>query len=241
MRPRPLAVVVPVLARPHRVIPFLEALTAATPERHRVLFVASPGDTAEVTALEAAGVEALDPHRPADWSYVLFEGNYAAKVNAGARFTDEPLIFTGADDLEFTPGWLPAAAAVMDATDAGVVGTQDECNPRVIAGEHATHFLVARWYVDHHGTADEPGLIFHEGYPHEYVDNELIATAKARRSYAFADASVVRHLHPMNGGAPLDRLYRAAPRRMVAGRRVYASRRHLWADLPPVSSSVLPR
>lgn len=212
------AVLVPVLGRPHHIAPLLASLEAATPEPHRVVFLCTPGDPG-AEAVRDAG------HTP---MYVAREkrGDYARKIQAGIEATDEPFVFTGATDLRFHPGWLPAAAALM--TDrVGVVGTNDLCNPRVTMGEHATHLLVARWYVEL-GTIDEPGVLMHHGYVHEYVDDELVETAKKRGAWAFAEASHVQHLHPMDGSTPTDATYRAQRMRMRMSRNLYDRRRRLW-------------
>lgn len=212
------AIIVPMLGRPHRVEPLLESITKATPEPHRVMFVCTPKDSA-IEAVEAAG------HIP-----LLVErercGDYARKIQAGIEATAEPLIFTGADDLDFHPGWLPAAASKI--TDRiGVVGTNDLCNRRVIRGEHATHFLVARWYVEQ-GTIDQPGLLFHHGYAHEFVDDELVGTAKHRKAWASAADSIVEHLHPMVGKAPMDVLYAQQATRIKGSRPLFERRKRLW-------------
>lgn len=213
-------IVVPVLRRPHRVAPLVASVRDNTPEAHRLLFVASPTDRAEIEAINAAGAEVLvmsADHR---------RGDYAKKINAAAAASTEPYVFTGADDLRFRAGWLTAALDKM-ADGAGVVGTNDLGSPRVIAGEHSTHSLVARWYIDL-GTIDEPGKIFHEGYWHEFVDDELVETAKRRGAYAHADDSHVEHLHPAWGKAQRDALHAQFAQRMAFGRRVYNRRRHLW-------------
>jgi len=209
-----LVILIPVLGRPNRVLPVLESIRAATPDA-RVLFIASPRDHAEHAAIREVGAEMLK-----------VDGNYAVKINEGIRATLEPFILTGADDLHFHPGWLEAAAALMSDT-VGVVGTNDLCSRRVLAGTHSTHSLVARWYCDL-GTIDEPGKLLHEGYPHEFVDDELIATAKHRGAYAHAHDSLVEHLHPDAGKAPMDDLYAARRPRMRLGRRIYRQREHLW-------------
>lgn len=211
----PVAILVPVLGRPHRVAPLLESIAAATPEPHRVLFICDPGDRPEQDAIAHAGGTMISPG-----------GNYAHKINTGVNFTTEPLIFTGADDLDFHPGWLSEAAALISST-IGVVGTNDLCNGRVIAGEHSTHSLVARWYAEL-GTIDEPGKLLHEGYPHEWVDDELIETAKHRGAYAHAHTAVVEHLHPQVGKAPMDVLYEGQRLRMRKGRKIFNARRPLW-------------
>lgn len=215
------AVIVPVLGRPHRARPLADSLRAATPEPHRLVFVATETDAEMIGACRATGAEVLTmPPAPV--------GDYARKINHAAALASEPFLFTGADDLQFHPGWLPAALEYMANPFIGVVGTQDLCNGRTLRGEHATHFLVRRSYVLERGTVDEPGKLFHEGYPHEYVDDELVGTARRRGAWAFAEASVVEHLHPSAGKAPMDELYAQQRARMRRGQRLYFRRRHLW-------------
>lgn len=177
------------------------------------------GDTAEIEAVDAAGADHLD----VDFA----PGDYARKINVAYSSTREPLLFLAADDLQFHPGWFERAAAHID-DHVGVVGTNDLGNPRVIRGEHATHCLVARSYIDEHGTIDEHRKVLHEGYHHEYVDDELVGTAKQRGAWAFAGDSIVEHLHPHWGKAPTDELYDGQEARMRASRDHYLQRRRLW-------------
>lgn len=216
---RDLVIVVPMLGRPHRVQPLLESIRSATPAA-RVLFVLSPGDTKVAHAVEAVSAEVVTvPFRPV--------GDYARKINAGYRYTTEPLVFLAADDLRFHPGWCEAACAKLDA-GIGVVGTNDLGSPRVLRGEHSTHSLVTRDYADRYGTIDQPGAILHEGYAHEWVDDELVETAKHRRAWAFAPDAKVEHLHPnWSKGVP-DQLYAQQQARMRYGRPIYQRRRKLW-------------
>ena len=213
-----LAILVPVLRRPHRVKPLMDSIKRATPDA-RVVFITDPGDYEEHCAIAV--------ERTPKTTVLTTGGNYAHKINRGFEHCSERLLFLGADDLEFHPGWLEACVEKLEE-GADVVGTQDLCNPAVIRGEHATHFLVMRDYVELLGTIDEAGKILHEGYEHEYVDNELIETAKARGVYAFANDAVVEHLHPLVGKAPTDELYDRMPARMKTGKAVYDKRRHLW-------------
>lgn len=211
-----LVILIPVLARPHRVEPVLESALAATPKA-RVVFIPDPDDQRELRVLEAVGAE-----------HKSVKGNYATKINALVRETDEPLLFFGADDLEFHARWLDHAKAAL-APGIGVVATNDLCNDRVKRGELATHPLVTREYVAR-GTVDEDGKVLHEGYWHEYVDREFSETAQERNAFAYAPKAIVEHLHPMVGKAPVDKLYAQTLTRMRQGHRLYSRRRRLWMN-----------
>jgi hypothetical protein len=213
-----LVVIVPMLGRAHRVEPLLESIRATC--QARVVFGVTEGDVDVIAAVVAAGEQAITHPKRA-------RGDFQYKINQGIAATDEPYVFTGADDLRFHPGWYEAAIAKMTGR-VGVVGTNDLCNQRVMRGEHATHMLVSRDYVERFGTIDEPGKFLHEGYWHEMCDDEAVQTAKRRRAWAFAADSHVEHLHPMAGRAPVDALYAAQGERMQQGRLLFRRRRRLW-------------
>jgi glycosyltransferase involved in cell wall biosynthesis len=218
-----LALIVPVLGRPHRVKPLLENIAEATPEPHRVLFIADSNDEVEIAELDTAGAEYITLEPPVNW---------ARKVNMGYRKTTEPFFFAAADDLLFHSDWLPRAMAHMKP-GIGIVGTNDLANPRVMCGQHATHMLIRRSYIDEQsGVVDEPRKVVHEQYPHEFADDELIQTAQARGAYAHAFDSLVQHCHPivgpMAGEVPDDDTYRLGRSRTKQGRRLFHSRKHLW-------------
>lgn len=213
-----LAILVPMLGRPHRIAPLLASIREATPDAH-VLFLVTPTDVQVRQELARQHCHHLAvPRRPT--------GDYARKINTGYRATTQPYLFTAADDLRFHPGWFEAALAQI-TPQVGVVGTNDLGSPRVMSGQHATHSLVTRWYADL-GTIDQPHAIYHEGYVHEYVDDELVGTAKKRGAWAFAESAHVEHLHPDWGKAPTDAMYAKQRGRMRASRNLYNQRRRLW-------------
>lgn len=212
-------ILVPVLWRPDKVAPLIDDIKAATPEPHRILFIADPDDDTELDALRAADAEWITPGPT----------TYPQKINAAVAVTDEPWVFLAADDLHFHSGWLTAALSVSDGF--GVVGTNDGgCNPRVERGKHSVHSFVSRAYIDEHGgTVDGPGLVLHSGYRHSFCDDELVGTARRRGQYVHAHDSVVEHLHPFAGKAVTDRVYEKGQASVVADRRLFQRRRRLWA------------
>lgn len=219
MNPVGTVVVIPVLRRPHRVRPLLANIEHATPEPHTVLFVADADDWDELAALDKEHAHYITtPARPP---------NYPAKVNLAFAETTEPFLFLAADDLHFHYGWLSTALRYM-SEGVGVVGTNDGgVNRRVAAGQHSTHSLIRRAYVDEYGATFDraPGVLVHEGYGHTYVDDELVQCAQASNVYAHASDCVVEHLHPFADKAELDGVYRLARRSIPEDKALFFDRR----------------
>lgn len=185
-----IAVLIPVLDRPQNAQRVFDSIAANTVTPHRVLFLCTPLDILEIEAARATGA---DVHIV---SWEAGRGDWARKINEGYRLTDDPFMLCGADDLRFHKRWDIEALRVAEESGAGVIGTNDLGNPMVMRGRHATHPLVRRSYIDAQGTIDEPGKVLHEGYHHQWVDTELVATAQMRREWGFAKHSYVEHLHP---------------------------------------------
>ena len=215
-------VLVPTLGRPHHIEPLLNSLYATT-DRASVLFLTTRGDHDAVQAIKNAGERHINVEKRK-------LGDYARKINAGYKATDEPYMFLAATDLIFHDDWLDNALNKMTRT-IQVVGTNDLGNIRVIRGEHSTHTMVSRYYCDTFGTVDERNHVLYEGYPHEYVDDEFVQTAKCRNAFDMAMDSVVEHIHPAWGKAKWDASYKAVDKRLEDGYRIYRRRRKLWTQL----------
>jgi len=214
------------LGRHHRVFPLLESIDMTVPGA-MVMFCLTPNDALVDCEVDRA-VQCGSRLRIGKMVVIRrAAGDYARKINAGYRATCEPLMFLGADDLNFHSGWFEAAVAKL-GPGVGVVGTNDLGSPRVMRGEHSTHSLITRQYADEFGTIDNKGSVLHEGYPHEWVDDELVGTAKKRGAWAMALDSHVEHLHPNWGKAPNDVMYQQQATRMRIGHNMYTQRRKLW-------------
>lgn len=222
---RDLVILVPMLGRPHHVAPLLESIREATP-RARVLFLltdrADQQDVADAIGSAMARSWIGGPGlRIQALSFGWRErGDYAAKINAGVAATSETLVFTGASDIRFEPGWFEAAVKHFENPRTGVVGTNDVHARR--SGTHATHFLVHRRYVDVFGP------LWPECYIHEYGDDELEGLAAKRNAYVLEAAARVPHEHPLWGRGDWDDTYRDMGRRQTADRDLFAQRRRLW-------------
>lgn len=231
------SVLVPVLGRPDRAAPLVESLAASVTGPifgASVMFLVSPGDVAQESACLATGA------RTVVVSWEPGAGDYAKKINHGFALAAEgpcwvgdppssDFCLLGADDLVFHSGWLEAAMVAQLRTGACVVGTNDLGNAKVMRGDHATHSLVHRAYFQE-GVIDEPGSsgLLHEGYDHNFVDNEFVGTARARGTFVHAPDSVVEHLHPIWGKGENDDTYRKGQRAYDDDRRLHEGRRKLW-------------
>jgi hypothetical protein len=199
--------------------PTVTSVEEATPERHRVLFIANRSDEEEIDAVRSVGADIL---------LVDGRGTYPEKINAGYRSTDDELLFLAADDLTFHPGWLTAARAML-ADGVHVVGTNDLGNQRTVDGTHSTHTLVTRAYCDQPGAAwATERSVLHEGYRHWFVDDELVGVAQHRGVYAHAHDSIVEHLHPFHGKAEKDATYKKGEERKSSDAHLFRRRRALW-------------
>lgn len=216
------AVLIPVLGRPARVRPIVESLAACSRAIEcRPVFIVSPGDEPELRAINRVRAD----HVLASWP--PSRGDYARKINLGFRQTDDPFVFLAGDDLSFQPGWVELAVAAHYETGACVIGTNDLGNRRVTTGRHSTHTLVCREYGEC-GTIDDPSLLVHEGYWHNFVDDEFVQTAIQRETFHAATDAVVEHLHPSWGKGHEDATYRLGQQHFNEDRTLYNRRKGLW-------------
>lgn len=214
--PRLIAILVPVLSRPHRVAPLLESFRRATsPNDAALYFVAQRSDHEEIEAIRACEADAIlveDADR-----------SWAKKINRGFAATSEPWLLLGADDLAFHPGWVDSVRDRL-RTYPGVIGTNDLGNSSTMNGKSSTHPFVRRSYASIFGTADERGKILHEGYDHNFPDSELVQTAKARGLYTHERRCMIEHLHPLWGKGQHDRIYQLGQRNWNADEALFKQR-----------------
>lgn len=218
-------ILVPVLGRPQRAQPLVDNIEATTTVEHRIVFLCSHRDeSGQIEACDATGnlcfiVDGPDP------------GDYARKINFGVGTSANPFLFAAADDLEFTAGWDHAILAEAERTGAGMVGCDDDANPMVKKGRHSTHSLFRRDYIDRVGGTffDGPGIVYHEGYDHQCVDNEAVKAAQDRGEWAFARRAVVRHHHPLySRTVRMDATYERGLRRGREDIALYQDRLRRW-------------
>jgi hypothetical protein len=166
---------------------------------------------------------------------VLFLGeeypSYATAVNAGWKQTEARYLMTSDDDTAYREGWLDKCLAEM-GDGISVVGTNDLHNPFVLHGEHSTHSLFDRRYIEKVGATWDggPGSFLHEGYDHNYTDSEAIEVARARKVFAPCLEAICEHRHFEWGMREQDGVTRRTRRRWHADWALFMERRQGWVD-----------
>lgn len=215
-------VLVPVLGRPQNAEPMAQSLAESTVEPYRLLFICSPGDEEEIRVCKELGEVLV-----VDWP--PGRADFAKKINWVFDKIDSEWIFQGADDIRFSLRWDTEALQKARLKRVSVIGTNDLHNPAVKQRRHSTHTLFRRDYIEQHGgTYDGTGRVFCELYDHQFVDTEFVETAMLRKQWAFAQRSIVEHLHPYWGLSPYDSTYTKALRESGPDMQIYKSRCRVW-------------
>ena len=198
---------VPVLGRPEQARPFMESLRAST---GLASVYAIAGDDDDLAAWRDAGAVGI-----------RFPGTFARKVNhAFGKYGSSPWVLLVGSDVIFRPGWFDRA--LRAAGDRfHLVGTNDLSD---LVRDLAVHPLIRRSWIEEHGASwDGPGTVAHEGYGHNFVDNEWTAVARQAGVLTYAPDAVVEHMHPIFGKADEDDTYRK-------GYRTYDADKALWLE-----------
>jgi hypothetical protein len=218
------AVLVPTMRRPQNAVRFMASLRASTGLATAYVIV-DEDDVESAIAWADQGATVVNYPRRADGR----PGSFAEKVNVGyqellLRDVPAPWLFLAGDDVQFRPGWLDHAQAAAGER-FHVIGSNDLSNPRVVSGQHATHMLIRRTYVEEVGASwDGPDVVCHEGYSHWYVDDEIVTAAQRRGVWTAALGSVVDHMHPLFGKGPDDDTYRWGLRNVEDDGRLFKVR-----------------
>jgi hypothetical protein len=229
-------ILLPVLGRPHRALPFMEDLIASMPGDVRLIVIASPWDTDTVVAWHQLETSPF----PLTPTVVLLErepGSFAQKINYGERMCRQypllaarepaPWIMLAGDDIKPHAGWLARALAAGARPNVCVVGT-DTYGP--IPDGQTPHPLIRRSYIVERGASwDGPGVVCHEGYRHNFVDVEIAVLAKNRGVWVDSDA-IVEHCARYQGKAPDDDTYRISDETVDDDRRRWEFRQAQHAD-----------
>ena len=148
--------------------------------------------------------------------------SYANAFNCGYMLTDNPFVFWGSDDIEFTWGWDTEATNLLQNPNVHVVGVNSSGQPNDRCN---LQFLFRRKYVEDKslvvGSPNLPAF----PYYHNFVDTELNWTARNRGIFQPCVSSIVKHLRP---DTDTDDTYKKNNSTGHLDRETYLSRKHLF-------------
>jgi glycosyltransferase involved in cell wall biosynthesis len=210
-----IAVIVPTLNRAHKVQGIIDNLKN-TAQEAIPYFVVEQHDVDTLRAIGLAGGNYIINKRAP---------SYAGAVNTALEQTTEPYLFVSADDFFYHPGWLEPL--LLQSKTHGLCASNDLHNQDVQAGELATCFLITREYAQV-ACIDEPGVMLHEGYTHNFVDAEVSETAIMRGQFCYCPESKVEHQHYLWGLAVKDATYDKTLVHHAQDEALFLERRKLW-------------
>jgi hypothetical protein len=168
-------------------------------------------------------IELLDPYVDGLWLDSGDDMRFVKRIQHMYENTDEEWFLTGADDISFKNGWLSGVLKLMEKYS--VISFDDQCNPNL----PGTNFLIRRDYIEKYsGVMDAPNTVFHQGYFHNFCDNELVAVASKRGKFVKSEL-IISHNHPTIGKSKWDKVYEMAQQRFESDAAIFHSREILWS------------
>ena len=181
-----IGILIPTLGRPKSIGPLASNIADVTPVGlYSLIFVLDHMDHASREEVKAAEF----------CRYVLCDGTYPQKINAGYAGANDELILPTADDVWFRAGWLEAVLETFENPAVQVVGT-DDTTPATADRTHATMPVIRRTYIEDPGCVwQRPGVVFRPELKHNFCETEIWQLAEHRGVAAWSDA-VIEHRHP---------------------------------------------
>lgn len=190
-----IGILIPTLNRPESIEPLASNIAETTPVGfYSLIFV-----------LDHADRESREAVRRAEFSrFILCDGTYPVKTNAGYAASNDEFILPTADDVWFRDGWLDAVLAEFENPNVQVVGT-DDTTPATADRTHCTMPVIRRSYIEDPGCVwKRPGVVFRPELHHSFCETEVWQLAEHRRVAAWAEDAVIEHRHPDWGTRELD-------------------------------------
>lgn len=206
-----ISAVLPSLERPAGCLRALDSLRATTAGHDiEIVVVLDEPDTASQTAIEARDdVRAL----VVSAEYRGWPGRKFCQGYRACRLASD-LILTVADDVEFLPGWLEPALALVE--DHAVVGLYDG-QPRAVG----ILSLIQRTWIEQ----EQDGYLCYPWYRVWFGEVERALRARGVGQYALSKRSLINHYHPGIGKGPDDAIYRLASNWHVQDEATFCRRR----------------
>jgi glycosyltransferase involved in cell wall biosynthesis len=211
------AILTPTYGRPHRIQPYIDNIRSVTNmDLADIVFIVEEDDKEVREICENSGETTIINKRAR---------SFGGAMNTAVRELDYKYFYGSSDDFFFHENWLPPLLELSE--NFGMVGSNDMGNPEVAAGLLSTCYLINKKYLSR-CVPDSPEDIVCELYLHNYTDTELTSVARFNKEYAYCPESLVEHMHPAWGKAPIDETYNLQNGTWDHDTALFNSRRFLW-------------
>jgi len=179
-------ILVPTLGRADKIGPLASNIADTTPV----------GSYSLIFVLDHADRESREAVKEAEFCrFVLCDGSYPVKTNAGYAASNDEFILPTADDVWFRDGWLAAVLNEFENPGVHVVGT-DDLTPATADRSHATMPVIRRSYIEDPGCVwRRPGEVFSTELHHNFCETMVWQLAVHRGVTAWAEDAVIEHRH----------------------------------------------
>lgn len=193
-----IACLVPTYHRPNKIEPLIRNFFKCTTQAD-LYFIIDPKDEETRTAINS-----MLPHFPV--KTFMIEGEYVKCINSAFKRTEEPFVFCGADDIEFTMDWDKKLLKSIEGYD--ITGGIDDWEISK-SGIHTSHPMIRRSYINETGPSlGFPGLVYNPNRNHYHVDIEIEQLAWWRGVININKDCIIHHHHFVNKQAENDATYR---------------------------------
>ncbi len=217
-----LGIYLPTYKRLHKMKVVADNIKAATRSKYKLYFGLEPDDTDSIAEAEKWG-----------FNYVVNNDkpSYSNALQALYEATDEPIFFWANDDFKFLDGWDVEPLNMLEANPKIMVLGVHDGNPKT---SFRTISFIRRSYIEEQsGVIDMPNRVLYP-YHHNYVDDELTDTAKARQVWESCPAPCIEHQHhsfKWLGDFEYDETYKKNDAGFNEDTLLYTNRMHLWQNL----------
>jgi len=215
-----LGIYIPTYGRPHKLQAVYDNIKTTTKGEWNLYWCVEENDRESILAAKDTGATVIfNTGKPC----------YSDALQSIYEATDEPIFFWGNDDFLFLDGWNVEPMKMMENSPwIGVLGVHDG-NPNT---RYSTISFIRRSYIEEQsGVVDMPNRVLYP-YHHNYVDDELTGTAKARSAWAKCELPCIHHQHhsfKWLGEFEHDATYAKNDAKFNEDSETFHSRIHLWS------------
>ncbi|MBA3678786.1 hypothetical protein H0W80_01135 [Candidatus Saccharibacteria bacterium] len=214
-----LGIYIPTFGRAGKLQQVADNIKEATNSEYKLYWGVEAHDRESILAAKDTGAEAI-----------VNTGNpcYSDALQEIYENSDEDIFFWANDDFLFLKDWDVAPLKKLEENPQVMVLGVHDGNPNT--KYHSISIIRRKYIEEQSGVVDMPNRVLYP-YLHNYVDDELANTAKARGVWDFCETPCIHHQHhsfTWLGDFKHDATYAKNDATFTEDSRTYNERIHLW-------------